>query len=517
MSKFSFDSVQLDVEAGRGESPQPRPPDSGFRIAVLGDFSVGAGGGRGDSSGRPLKPVLIDRDNFDSVLQSMDVRLEVGVGDSGEGISMSFECLEHFEPDQILQRVPLFRDLLQARNQLADAPAAADVAAPSGRSSSGMAAQADAEPQPPDPSQLNLEGILDEAVQATEDRSQTQSPAAARKPDALSDFLREVTASHAAPKSDPRLSQLADSLDQRIGEGLRELLHQPAFQSLEAAWRGLDLLVRRLPTGVSLKIFLVDLPKRGLAADLDGKHDLSRTGLYQLLVESWKGIPEAEPWSLVVGNYFFDAQSRDVHLLGQIASICRRAGAPFLAGAHPRLLGCSGVAGRPDPRDWDLPAEPEFAEAWRALRELPQASFMGLLFPRFLLRLPYGEDSEPVQDLDFEEMPGPPRHEHYLWGNPAFAAGLLIGQAFSRYGWDLQPGALRRIDDLPAHVYQLQGESCLKPCAEALLGERAAEAIAEKGIMPLLSVKGSDQAVLVRFHSMSAHSPPLAGPWQTGG
>ena len=514
MSKFSFDSVQLDIEAGSGQSPQPRQPDSPFRILVLGDF-----GARAETrTGSSFQPILIDRDNFDSVLKGLNVRLDLRVDDeAGEGIAMSFQRLEDFEPDRILERVPLFQDLRRAKHQLASPAASEDFAARSSGTPSSPRGGERADPPPPDPSQLSLDSILDEAVEATENRSQAESPAAGRRPDALSDFLREVTSEHAAPRSDPRLSQLADSLDQAIREGLRELLHQPAFQALEAAWRGLQLLVHRLPTGVSLKIYLVDLSKRDLAADLEGQQDLSRTGLCKLLVDSWKGVPAGEPWSLVVGNYFFDAQPNDAHLLSKIATICQRAGAPFLAGAQPRLVGCRSVGQWPDPDEWDLPADPEFAEAWRALRELPQASFLGLLFPRFLLRLPYGEEIEPLESLDFEEMPGLPQHEQYLWGNPAFAAGFLIGQAFSRYGWDLQPGALRRMDDLPTHVYEAEGESRLKPCAEALLGERAAEAIAEAGIMPLLSVKGSDQAVLARFHSMSAHAPALSGPWQAGG
>ena len=86
------------------------------------------------------------------------------------------------------------------------------------------------------------------------------------------------------------------------------------------------------------------------------------------------------------------------------------------------------------------PPSPEAAQAWQALRNLPEAAYIGLALPRFLLRLPYGADTEPVEAFDFEEMSSPFDHESFLWGNPGFACALLLGQAFSLNGWQLRPG-----------------------------------------------------------------------------
>ena len=63
------------------------------------------------------------------------------------------------------------------------------------------------------------------------------------------------------------------------------LLHHPAFRQLEAAWRGVDFLVRRLETGASLKLFLIDVSQEELQADLLGTEDLTESGIYRLLVE----------------------------------------------------------------------------------------------------------------------------------------------------------------------------------------------------------------------------------------
>ncbi len=69
------------------------------------------------------------------------------------------------------------------------------------------------------------------------------------------------------------------------------------------------------------------------------------------------------------------------------------------------------------------------------------------------------------------------------------------------------------IDGLPLHVYQDVAESVTKPCAEALLTERAAEIILDQGLMPLLSLKDRDAIRLARFQSLADPAKPLAGRW----
>jgi type VI secretion system protein ImpC len=67
---------------------------------------------------------------------------------------------------------------------------------------------------------------------------------------------------------------------------------------------------------------------------------------------------------------------------------------------------------------------------------------------------------------------------------------------------------------LPIHVYETDGAPLLKPCAEVLLTERAAERVLEHGLMPLLSLRGSDVVRLARFQSLAAPLKPLAGRWK---
>jgi type VI secretion system protein ImpC len=164
----------------------------------------------------------------------------------------------------------------------------------------------------------------------------------------------------------------------------------------------------------------------------------------------------------------------------------------------------------PDVRQWSGPAD---AQAWQALRALPQAAWLGLAMPRVLLRLPYGQQTDPVERFAFEEMASPPAHESYLWGNSALLCALLLAQSFSEAGWEMRPGMHQHVEGLPLHVYKRDGESLAKPCAEALLTEPAVERMLDWGLIPVISPAGRDAVRVVRFQSLAAPPAALVGPW----
>jgi type VI secretion system protein ImpC len=137
-----------------------------------------------------------------------------------------------------------------------------------------------------------------------------------------------------------------------------------------------------------------------------------------------------------------------------------------------------------------------------------------LALPRILLRLPYGKRSDALEQFPFEELTAARDHEAYLWGNPAMACALLIGRTFLERGWDMEPGDERDVGDLPAHVYEHDGEKRLQACAEAYLSERAGEAMLARGLLPFLSLKNQNAARLMRFQSLADPAQALAGPWR---
>jgi type VI secretion system protein ImpC len=494
--------AKVEIETGERSEAVERPDsETPFRIAILGDFGGRENRAVLDAKLQGRKPVLVDRDNFENVMARLAPELHLPLGGpGGPRIPVRFRELDDFHPDHLYESLKIFHALRDTRDRLNDR-STFDAAAAEVRSWASAAkgpAPASASAPGPDIFGLSARELFEQSLSATEARTSSARPARA-----LDDFqavLRDIVAPYVEPKPDPQRPELVAQVDQAISGQMRALLHHPAFQALEAAWRGLFFLVRRLPTDVGLKIFLLDIAKPELAADL--------VATFELLVEQ---VPGAEPWSVLVGNYTFDQSADDAQLLARMAAVARHAGAPFLAAASTRLLGCDSLDATPAPRQWRL--DKDTLESWAAVRRLPQAGWLGLALPRFLMRLPYGKQTTPAETFAFEEFPAASNHEDYLWANPAFACAYLLGEAFAESGWHMRPGEISEISGLPAHVYRADGESHLKPCAEALLSDDAAEAILDRGLMPFVSVKGTDAIRLVRFQSIAMPAARLAGRW----
>jgi type VI secretion system protein ImpC len=487
--KSSFGEVKLDVNAGADPSPAVPDPETPFRILLLGDFSGAAARAARPQAG--WKPRAIDRDNFDEVLA------RVGPEFSG----LRFREIDDFHPDRIYTENEIFQRLRDVRRMLEEpatfGEAAAEIrslskeqSAPATPPTTARTASA-AEPERPlRPELAPGASLLDSIVEAEEPKA----PAAVIRRGELRSFVESVVAPYRVAAENTELPRLRELADAEAGVRMRSMLHHAAFQALEAAWRAVFQLVRATETGSLLQIYLADVSKAELAADLGAADDLRKSRAWRMLVEETGG----DGWSLVAGNYAFAQTVDDAEMLGRLAKIMSHAGAPFLAEADP---GGGTEAG-------------EGTRQWERLRQLPEASWIGLAMPRLLLRLPYGKKTDTVESFEFEEMPGVPNHQEYLWGNPAFACVQVLAEAFANSGWEMRPGAGAQIDGLPLHVYEAEGEQQVKPCAEVLLTERELDWILDRGYMPLASIRDRDAVRLVRFQSIAKPLARLSGRWE---
>lgn len=493
--------IQVSIRAAsRTAAPEDETP---FRIAVLGDFSGRAQRGVIDPAGALLDrgPVRVDRDNLGEVLARLAPRL---ILPSEPRIEVGFESLEDFHPDSLFGRLPIFDRLRTARGRLSDPATAADAL----RELTGRReAEVPTEAEPP---RAAPDDLLDQIVSRSEGPGAEDVAASSSELDAL---VRRIASPYVEPDEDPRAPHVLEGIEAASSSLLRALLHHPHFQALEASWRALDFLTRRIETDSALQIHLFDISRPELAADGDADSDLASTALYRALVESSVETPGAAPWSLLVGDFAFGPDEDDALLLARLGAIASLAGAPWISAARPALAGLDSFAVAPDPADW---RSPPTGGLWEALRRESQARYLGLAAPRFLLRLPYGADSEPCESLAFEEITEPPDHDDYLWGNPAYLCALLLARSFRDQGWSMRPGTHREVRGLPLHLYVSQGDTEAKPCAEATLSERAAERLIECGLIPLLSVKETDSVRLIRLASLAEPPAPLEGRWLSG-
>lgn len=514
MATFTFnDESETDVKFGvEGTAVDDDAP---FKVLLLGDWSGRENGANGDLSSR--KPVAIDRDNFDDVMRKMRVELDLQTNDDFI-LRFRFTELEDFHPDRIFQQVPLFAKLRDTRTRLLNAKTF-DEAAEEVRGWAGAAPAAKEEEKPAPETQETFtpreapDNLLEQLL--SEAQTTATAPAKSASPDMseINSLISDVVKPFLVNTDEKEQSRLVAAVDEATSEMMRAILHHPHFQALESAWRAAFFLVRGADTDTDLKLYLLDVSKEELAADLKASDDLSDSALYKWIIEETIETPGGEPYAVVCGNYAFKPVIDDIAALTRIGKIARAANTPFISHARPEILGCHSLAETPDSDDWNKSENTTEAQLWSALRSVPEATHLGMAIPRFLVRLPYGADTEPTESFTFEELSASHQHDNYTWANPAFACALLLAQSFRSFGWDMAQGLLQDIDGLPLHIYKENGETKMKPCAEAVLTINTAEEILDKGLMPLVSFKDSDRVRLVRFQSIASPASPLSGRW----
>jgi type VI secretion system protein ImpC len=517
---ISFGELDFNIVASMEESKGMPDPETPFRILIMGDFS-----GREnrklsefDDALAGRQPVEIDCDNLDEVIAKLSPEINLALGDKDiQTVTIKFKELDDFHPDQLYEKLKIFQGFRNTQ-KLLDDPHTYEKAAQIIRSEFGIDSKTgDSEPAvlketiSKEPASVHSADLLDQVIEesASEKKATKYSPDTAE----WNTFLRKIVKPHLVPNDDPEQVELAATIDAASAGLMDTILHHPDFQAIEAAWRAVHFLVSRVETNIQLKLFLLDVSKTELCADLMSSEDLRFSGTHKMLVEQAVETFGGVPWAVLAGNYTFDRTRKDAELLGRMAKIAKQANAPFIAAAHSHLLGCESLAECPEPDDWEKQTDGEDERAWGALRKLPEATYLGLALPGFLLRLPYGADTDPIEYFEFEEMPKSPDHNHYLWGNPCHACAYLLAQGFSKFGWELRPGVFKNIEGLPMHFCREEGEARIKPCAEVLLIEKTAEIMLEKGLMPLISFKDQDKVRLARFQSLAKPAAHLAGRW----
>jgi type VI secretion system protein ImpC len=300
-------------------------------------------------------------------------------------------------------------------------------------------------------------------------------------------------------------------IDQRMSAQLNEVLHDPTFQKLEGAWKGLKFVVDRTDFRENTKVELLSVTKDELAADFSDAPEVPKSGLYRIVYSNEYGVFGGKPYGLICGNYDFNAGPTDIELLRKVASVAAMSHTPFIANAAPDMFGEKSFTALPNLKDLKSLFEgPQYAR-WHSFRESEDARYVGLALPRFLLRLPYGEDQVPVKSFNFsEDVSG--SHEKYLWGYASNAFATRVTESFAKFRWCpniIGPQSGGSVENLPLHQFQAMGEVQTKIPTEIMLTERREFELSEEGFIGLVFRKGSDNASF--FSANSVQKPKTYG------
>jgi len=471
--------VSLSISPERAYESEP-VASRDFRILVLGDF-----GGRGDAAALTNDlPRRVDRDDLDAHIARIAPRLHIAVDDAH--VDLAFASLDDFTPDRLAARLTALHRT-------------STTAPPAEPTTSAFSAHT-----PPPDIRRTVSGasLLDDMIDDTAGPSAggaATSPGARSttrpaRTDELSAFVERAVAPHLIRPDHEGAARTA-AHTREMTELLRLVLHHPSVQALEATWRALDLLVRRLDTDGALHLFLLDVPREQIATALER---LARR----------RDAANAESWALAVALHAFPDGEAGADALARVAMAAKELDAPVVVSAPNSFAGVESVEQLDD--DERTPSPPP--EVYALIRRSQEARFLGLTFPRVLLRQPYGRDN-PCDTIDFEELDDPERHDQYLWGSGAALVALLVGEAFTERGWAIAGRMALDVGSLPYFTFRRGPETVAKSCAEMIMAERVARHLLSRGLMPVAWIKNTDRVRLVELRSVAEPAAPLAAAW----
>ncbi|SFP54347.1 type VI secretion system protein ImpC [Ectopseudomonas composti] len=319
--------------------------------------------------------------------------------------------------------------------------------------------------------------------------------------DMLAEFATQVLDEGMAIDKDTvaMINDRISQIDKLISDQLNEVLHHPDLQKLEASWRGLHMLVDQTETSSRLKLRLLNVTQKELQNDLEKAVEFDQSALFKKIYEEEYGTFGGHPFSLLVGDYAFGRHPQDVALLEKLSNVAAAAHAPFIAAANPKLFDMNSFTELAVPRDLSKIFESLELIKWRSFREGEDSRYVSLVLPNFLLRLPYGPDTKPVEGMDYLEDVNGTDHSKYLWGNAAWLMATRITSAFAKYGWC---AAIRgaegggAVEGLPAHTFRtLSGDLSLKCPTEVAITDRREKELNDLGFISLCHKKNTDMAV----------------------
>lgn len=308
-----------------------------------------------------------------------------------------------------------------------------------------------------------------------------------------------------AASIDLRIAQL----DELLSAQINAIMHHEDFQKLEASWRGLNYLVKQSETSPMLKIRMLNASKKDLVKDFRTSPEFDQSALFKKIYEEEYGTFGGAPYAGLIGDYEFSRHPEDFYLLEELSHVAASAHAPLISAAAPGLFGLESFGDIGKPRDLSKIFDTVEYAKWKSFRESEDSRYVGLVLPHVLGRLPYGRDTIPVDEFNFEEDVDGTDHHKYLWSNAAYAFGARLTDAFAQYGWlaairGVEGGGL--VEGLPTHTFKTDdGEIALKCPTEVAVTDRNEKLLSDLGFLSLVHCKNTDYAAF--FGGQSAQKP----------
>ena len=341
-------------------------------------------------------------------------------------VDLKFGSMDDFDPARVAKQVPALEALLETREKLRDLMSKAD-------RSEELESLLEQVLQPENGAQVAVRrtrhqedgglstwptqrarptaaattteaapGLLDQILAATK---QTE-------PDRAQDLVKTLVEQALAGTVtfDRNLTRTFDKADrgdrrQDVRSSSTRSCTTRSSSSSKAAGAGCTTWCMNTETGTSAQAPRAQLPKRELGRDLQRAVEFDQSQLFKKIYENEFGTPGGEPYGALIGDYEWTNHPDDLETLRLVSNVAAGAFAPFISAAGAGMFGFDDWTELSKPRDLAKIFETVEYAKWRSFRDTEDSRFVTLVMPRVIARLPYGENTKPIDEFDYEEAP----------------------------------------------------------------------------------------------------------------
>jgi predicted component of type VI protein secretion system len=460
--------MQFTVKMG-GQTNQHQMKDraNGLAIVMLGAFDGKAGSGDTPIEGSPtVHPVDLDTLDIrmEKLQPSISLCLEHQAGLSK--IDLNFSNLDDFHPDRLLEQLAAHTSTTYGDPEVFDDQPAAKLP-PMSRGPTDTESERD-----------TLSRLLGERPLSVEQNKTGGSNLSAAKKSMIEEVVQRI-AQHASGEQD---TQRAESQTNGARENhnqtklLRTLLHAKAFQGLESSWRAVDWLIHTTEPDPAVRFYILNMSRDKLERERADHEKPTTSPLYDMLLDLQARDDLFGSELYLLDQHQYGLAPEDIATLEWLGSLLGSLDGSLLAAADSSFMNAEVESD-------------DLIELWQNFRQRTPSQRVALLYPQVLLRLPYGSQTDPIQSVEFDELNDRWTVDDLLWGNPAYAAVILMIRRWSEQPDSDSPVLLT---DLPVYSYQRDGEYQLQPCTKTLLKESEIDQLLKLGLVPVIGSRSSN-------------------------
>lgn len=301
-----------------------------------------------------------------------------------------------------------------------------------------------------------------------------------------------------------------------LSKCLNDILHIPAFQELEATWRGIMYMIQKVSWSQTLCLKIFDCTKLELIKDLNSALEFDQSYIFQQVYEEQYGTYGGSPFGMIGVDFYVGNDSVSVGLLNKFSEVMAASHCIGIYGISPSLFDLNSFTELYKIRDIAKVFNSKSFTQLRGFRETDDSRYIGLLMSRYMSRLPYSSTDNPIEKIpSFKEIVMTDDinckndHNKYVWSNPIYLYATCVAESFFNYGWFgsiIGPENGGLITPLNISLYKNEdNETVIKCPTEIIITDRREKELSDHGIISICFCKDTNKAAF--FSSVSANKP----------